>query len=466
MILPNDDIDDEEEISMLDFLKEMPPPPQSAKNKYSSSSTFSTSGGTSSSTSGNNKAVIEFSSYESRTSDRDKEINMKAEKRRQSLQSLLEENQNVLSKVSSFGSKRSLFSNLSVSSSNSSLNKQETMSSASAPAASSSSTTASSSTTTAPPAQSTNMSVQDQEKAYRASGAIPKKPSSTSGSSSGKNVASSITKPLPAIVEPPSSDTKIVIPTIVKKKVVEKSKSLNIPSSTTNEIANQGSDQIGTPPTKKVIRQSSVPGKLELGKNISASSSAASPSNTLFSTSGTSGGNSGSKTTSPCCAKKLEEIVIKTKHLSPSKHTTGPEVNKQLTGSGGGDQSDQSSTTEDSGAAMSAKNSKSPSPNKAGNNICLSLEIVQDTSKKSPTMPTTEISTDTKKPKGAIGTNTAHVTKPPLLVKKAASADETLSHIKQESIELPTILDDEVSENQSKSNVQVVTRPGLFTLYF
>ena len=457
MILPNDDIDDEEEISMLDFLKEMPPPPQSAKNMHSSSSTSSTSGGTYGSTCGNDKAVIEFSSYESRTSDRDKEINMKAEKRRQSLQSLLEENQNVLSKVSSFGSKKSLFSNLSVSSSNSSLNKQETMSSVSAPAASTCSTTASSSTTTAPPAQSTNMSVQDQEKAYRASGAIPKKPSSTSGSSSGKNVASSITKPLPAIVEPPSSDTKIV-----KKKVVEKSKSLNIPSSTSNEIANQGSDQIGTPPAKKVIRQSSVPGKLELGKNISASSSAASPSNTLSSTSGTSG----SKTTSPCCAKKLEEIVIKTKHLSPSKHTTGPEVNKQLTGSGGGDQSDQSSTTEDSGAAMSAKNSKSPSPNNTANNICLSLEIVQDHSKKSPTITTTEVSTDTKKPKVVIETNTAYVTKPPLLVEKAASADETLSHIKQESIELPTILDDEVSENQSKSNVQVVTRPGLFTLYF
>ena len=460
MILPNDDIDDEEEISMLDFLKEMPPPPQSAKNMHSSSSTSSTSGGTYGSTCGNDKAVIEFSSYESRTSDRDKEINMKAEKRRQSLQSLLEENQNVLSKVSSFGSKKSLFSNLSVSSSNSSLNKQETMSSVSAPAASTCSTTASSSTTTAPPAQSTNMSVQDQEKAYRASGAIPKKPSSTSGSSSGKNVASSITKPLPAIVEPPSSDTKIV-----KKKVVEKSKSLNIPSSTTNEIANQGSDQIGTPPAKKVIRQSSVPGKLELGKNISASSSAASPSNTLSSTSVTSG-TSGSKTTSPCCAKKLEEIVIKTKHLSPSKHTTGPEVNKQLTGSGGGDQSDQSSTTEDSGAAMSAKNSKSPSPNNTANNICLSLEIVQDHSKKSPTITTTEVSTDTKKPKVVIETNTAYVTKPPLLVEKAASADETLSHIKQESIELPTILDDEVSENQSKSNVQVVTRPGLFTLYF
>ena len=454
MILPNDDIDDEEEISMLDFLKEMPPPPQSAKNMHSSSSTSSTSGGTYGSTFGNDKAVIEFSSYESRTSDRDKEINMKAEKRRQSLQSLLEENQNVLSKVSSFGSKKSLFSNLSVSSSNSSLNKQETMSSASAPAASTCSTTASSSTTTAPPAQSTNMSVQDQEKAYRASGAIPKKPSSTPGSSSGKNVASSITKPLPAIVEPPSSDTKIVIPTIVKKKVVEKSKSLNIPSSTTNEIANQGSDQIGTPSTKKVIRQSSVPGKLELGKNISAS-----PSNTLSST-------SGSQTTSPCCAKKLEEIAIKTKHLSPSKHTTGPEVNKQLTGSGGGDQSDQSSTTEDSGAAMSAKNSKSPSPNNTANNICLSLEIVQDHSKKSPTITTTEVSTDTKKPKVVIETNTAYVTKPPLLVEKAASADETLSHIKQESIELPTILDDEVSENQSKSNVQVVTRPGLFTLYF
>ena len=460
MILPNDDIDDEEEISMLDFLKEMPPPPQSAKSKHSSSSTSSTSGGTYGSTFGNDKAVIEFSSYESRTSDRDKEINMKAEKRRQSLQSLLEENQNVLSKVSSFGSKKSLFSNLSVSSSNSSLNKQETMSSVSAPAASTCSTTASSSTTTAPPAQSTNMSVQDQEKAYRASGAIPKKPSSTSGSSSGKNVASSITKPLPAIVEPPSSDT-----IIVKKKVVEKSKSLNIPSSTTNEIANQGSDQIGTPPAKKVIRQSSVPGKLELGKNISASSSAASPSNTLSSTSVTSG-TSGSKTTSPCCAKKLEEIVIKTKHLSPSKHTTGPEVNKQLTGSGGGDQSDQSSTTEDTGAAMSAKNSKSPSPNNTANNICLSLEIVQDHSKKSPTITTTEVSTDTKKPKVVIETNTAYVTKPPLLVEKAASADETLSHIKQESIELPTILDDEVSENQSKSNVQVVTRPGLFTLYF
>ena len=464
MILPNDDIDDEEEISMLDFLKEMPPPPQSAKNMHSSSSTSSTSGGTSGSTSGNNKAVIEFSSYESRTSDRDKEINMKAEKRRQSLQNLLEENQNVLSKVSSFGSKKSLFSNLSVSSSNSSLNKQETMSSVSAPAASTCSTTASSSTTTAPPlpAQSTNMSVQDQEKAYRASGAIPKKPSSTSGSSSGKNVASSITKPLPAIVEPPSSDTKIV-----KKKVVEKSKSLNIPSSTTNnDFANQGSDPIGTPSTKKVIRQSSVPGKLELGKNSSASSRAGSPSNTLFSTSGTSGGNSGNKTTSPCCAKKLEEIAIKTKHLSPSKHTTGPEVNKQLTGSGGGDQSDQSSTTEDSGAAMSAKNSKSPSPNNTANNICLSLEIVQDHSKKSPTITTTEVSTDTKKPKVVIETNTAYVTKPPLLVEKAASADETLSHIKQESIELPTILDDEVSENQSKSNVQVVTRPGLFTLYF
>ena len=133
---------------MLDFLKEVPPPPTSIK-KHSISD--------------DNKAVVEFSSYEESESDRDKEINMKAEKRRQSLQNLLEENQNVLSKVSSFGSKKSLFSNLSVSSSNSSLNKQEIMSSASAPA----------STTTAP---STSISVQDQEKAYRASGAIPKKP--------------------------------------------------------------------------------------------------------------------------------------------------------------------------------------------------------------------------------------------------------------------------------------------------
>ena len=122
---------------------------------------------------------------------------------------------------------------------------------------------------------------------------------------------------------------------------------------------------------------------------------------------------------------------------------------------------------------MSAKNSKSPSPNRNDHNICLSLEIV-DPSKKSPTTAnstkvtslstTANISSDTKKSTGVIGTNTAHPTKP-RLVKKAASADEMLSshsNIKQESVELPTILD-EVAENQSKNNVQVVTRQGLFT---
>ena len=78
---------------------------------------------------------------------------------------------------------------------------------------------------------------------------------------------------------------------------------------------------------------------------------------------------------------------------------------------------------------------------------------------------TANISSDTKKTIGATGTNAANATKP-LLVKKAASADETLtshSNTKQESVELPTILD-EVSENQSKNNVQVVTRQGLFIL--
>ena len=122
---------------------------------------------------------------------------------------------------------------------------------------------------------------------------------------------------------------------------------------------------------------------------------------------------------------------------------------------------------------MSAKNSKSPSPNRNDHNICLSLEIV-DPSKKSPTTAnstkvtslstTANISSDTKKSTGVIGTNTANPRKP-LLVKKAASADEMLSsqtNTKQESVELPTILD-EVAENQSKNNVQVVTRQGLFT---
>ena len=131
------------------------------------------------------------------------------------------------------------------------------------------------------------------------------------------------------------------------------------------------------------------------------------------------------------------------------------------------------SESTDSGAAMSAKNSKSPSPNRNDHNICLSLEIV-DPSKKSPTTAnstkvtslstTANISSDTKKSTGVIGTNTAHPTKP-RLVKKAASADEMLSsqtNTKQESVELPTILD-EVAENQSKNNVQVVTRQGLFT---
>ena len=125
---------------------------------------------------------------------------------------------------------------------------------------------------------------------------------------------------------------------------------------------------------------------------------------------------------------------------------------------------------------MSAKNSKSPSPNRNDHNICLSLEIVDHPSKKSPTTAnstkvtslsttTANISSDTKKSTaGVIGTNAAHPTKP-RLVKKAASADEMLSshtNTKQESVELPTILD-EVGENQSKNNVQVVTRQGLFT---
>ena len=331
---------------MLDFLKEIPPPPAKKQNSSSNTSTNTT-----------NKAVIEFSSYES---DRDKEINTKAEKRRQSLQNLLEENQNVLAKVSSFGSKKSLFSNLSVSSSNSSLNKQETMSSASAPASSSKPTadckqTAESKQTAAP---STNMSVQDQEKAYRASGAIPKKPPSTG---SGTNVAS-ITKPLPAIVEPPDT-TSVKTPacSTTSKKKVGKAKSLNIPSNT----ANQGTDPIGIP--TKVIRQSSVPEKLELGK-ISASLSASSTSSK----------------TSPC-ANKLE--IIKTKHLSPSGGGATLDTSGiQVKGSSHESLSDQST---DSGAAMSAKNSKSPSPNRS-DNICLSLEI-EDLSKKSPTTTTTRL---------------------------------------------------------------------------
>ena len=130
--------------------------------------------------------------------ENDKEINKKAEKRRKSLQSLLEENQNVLSTLTD--KKSRLFSTLSCSSSNSSLKQvpevvsdvfdepelKEGINSK-----------------TEKHEQSKPNNILDQEKAYRASGAIPK-------------------KPLPAIIEPSAENIALK-----SKKKVGKAKSVS-----------------------------------------------------------------------------------------------------------------------------------------------------------------------------------------------------------------------------------------------
>ena len=239
-------------------------------------------------------------------SEEDIEIDKRAEKRRQSLMSLLDENQTVLLTISE---KKRQFS-ISGSSSASSLKQ----------------------TNIGPPSPNlVNIDENALLAAHRASGAIPK-------------------KTLPAIVEPLNEDLSKVKKTksIPKRNpVIAKSKSVTIASTVTVKG--------GQSENKAIIRQSSVPVTFERQRSA----------NLDFSSS-TSSSSGSSKKTSPK-AQKLpkEQMMIEKKayksHLSPSStsDTSGIQVkgsHESLTES-----TDSGGVLSDRGDYRSQKN-KTPSP--------------------------------------------------------------------------------------------------------
>ena len=327
-----------------------------------------------------------FDFYESRN----KELNLKAEQRLKSLQSLLEENQNVLSTLSD---KKRPMSNLSGSDSNSSLNKHELGSTRSLPS-------------------TVQLSAQEQERAYRAAGAIPK-------------------KPLPAIVEPPEASggaavtSASIITPIKSRKKVGKAKSISSVSP-----AATATNPLPEIESSKVIRQSSVPGKLELHTNRTSTG--------LSSSTSTSSGMS--NRTSPCSSKLQPEAEVggKRGHLSPGGGAASDTSGILVKGS-----HESLSESTDSGAAMSdnatKKSSKSPSPSRTAATTASMASDKESTTTIEPI--NTAIATSKPNPSVISTTTTTtlpHSSKNNGLPKKTTSSEaSSLTDQKLDSFDLP-----------------------------